>query len=336
MQMVLGNDTVGELDRRSRREAEMLVASLPGRAARAPRLALDPVTTSAVRAWCEAMGEQSCCTTSSVLMQVAPAATLQVWTFPPVSPDRAVDGPSLPGDFDTELRRRLAQLGYPAALATKCDFEFEHPIEIGMTISATQHYTGSSVEKTTAIGRGFFVDSEATYQAHSGVILGRVRVSVFHFEPVSATTLQHPKQVLADEQHRSHGSPGEIAPGARFDRVEIPLTTTQIVAGALATRDLYPVHHDRDFARAHGSRDIVLNIQTTSGLLTRVVREWTGAKRLRTFKLRLRAPACANSVLGVDGCVSGLHEGIAQVTVTASTEDGCHAEALADVQLDEE
>ena len=35
--------------------------------------------------------------------------------------------------------------------------------------------------------------------------------------------------------------------------LEIPITTTMIVAGAIASRDFMPVHHDRDYANNQGS-----------------------------------------------------------------------------------
>ena len=319
---------------RCREQAEDLVATLRGRAACAPRTALDPVSASAIRTWCEAMGERAWAATSNELLRIAPPATLQLWTFPPLAPERALDGPSLPGDLDTELRRHLAELGYPATLATAFEYEFARPIEVGTTITATQHYLGSSAEKETAIGRGFFVTSEAEYVSQDDTIIGRVRSTVFQFEAASSTTLGEPRQMLLPGQRTGHGSPGEVALDARFETVEVPLTTTQIVAGALATRDLYPVHHDRDFARAHGSRDMLMSIPTTCGLLARIVGEWTSAARLVTLKVRLRAPAYANSILSVEGHVSRLEDGIAEVKMTACTEDGVHAEAVAQVDAE--
>ena len=63
----------------------------------------------------------------------------------------------------------------------------------------------------------------------------------------------------------------ERAPDAAPDRL-LPLpfalrvTSTRIVAGAIASRDFMPVHHDRDYARAQGAPDIFMNILTTNGL----------------------------------------------------------------------
>ena len=62
--------------------------------------------------------------------------------------------------------------------------------------------------------------------------------------------------------------------------MEIPVTTTLIVAGAIASRDYMPVHHDRDFANSQGSKDIFLNILTTNGLCVRFLHDWAGPEAM--------------------------------------------------------
>ena len=117
----------------------------------------------------------------------------------------------------------------------------------------------------------------------------------------------------------------------RSRRVEVPVTATQIIAGALATRDFYPVHHDPAFARAQGNADIVMNILTTNGLLARVVGEWTGAARLRRLVTSLRAPASPGQAFRICGGVES--NAGAEVVVSARAEAGSaiHAEAEATV-----
>lgn len=56
----------------------------------------------------------------------------------------------------------------------------------------------------------------------------------------------------------------------------VPLDRSTIVATALATRDYQPVHHDPDYARAGGSKDIFMNILTSQGLVGRYVTQWAG------------------------------------------------------------
>ena len=55
------------------------------------------------------------------------------------------------------------------------------------------------------------------------------------------------------------------------------MTPTFVVSTAIATRDFQDVHHDRDRAVRRGSKDIFLNILTTTGLVQRYVTDWGGA-----------------------------------------------------------
>ena len=72
----------------------------------------------------------------------------------------------------------------------------------------------------------------------------------------------------------------------------LPVTTTVIVAGAIASRDFMPAHHDPDFARAQGAPHMFMNILTTNGYVARYVTDWAGPEaQLRNIKIRLGAPA---------------------------------------------
>ena len=44
----------------------------------------------------------------------------------------------------------------------------------------------------------------------------------------------------------------DIEVGDEVTPLEIAITTTMIVAGAIASRDFMPVHHDRDYANNRG------------------------------------------------------------------------------------
>jgi uncharacterized protein len=85
---------------------------------------------------------------------------------------------------------------------------------------------------------------------------------------------------------------------------ELPITTTLVVSTALATRDFQDVHHDRDLAVVQGSKDVFLNILTTTGLVQRYVGEWAGhAATIRGCELRLGAPAYPGDTLRFSGQV---------------------------------
>jgi hypothetical protein len=105
-----------------------------------------------------------------------------------------------------------------------------------------------------------------------------------------------------------------VLPGWRPDERDVPgalpewslqVTPTVIVSTAIATRDFYPVHHDRDFAVRGGSADIFLNILTTTGLVQRYVTDWAGPQALvRAVWIRLGVPCYAGDTLTFAGRVA--------------------------------
>jgi hypothetical protein len=78
-----------------------------------------------------------------------------------------------------------------------------------------------------------------------------------------------------------------------------------IVSTALATRDFQDVHHDRDLAVERGSKDIFVNILTSTGLVQRYVTDWAGPRALvRGISIRLGVPAYPYDDLTFTGAVA--------------------------------
>jgi uncharacterized protein len=103
-------------------------------------------------------------------------------------------------------------------------------------------------------------------------------------------------------------------PGALPELV-LDVTPTLIVSTAIATRDFYPVHHDRDFAVRGGNSDIFLNILTTTGLVERYVTDWAGPEAIvRSISIRLGAPCYAGDTLTFSGQVKDNDERVVAVT----------------------
>jgi len=97
------------------------------------------------------------------------------------------------------------------------------------------------------------------------------------------------------------------------------------VSTAIATRDFYPVHHDRDLAVQRGSEDIFLNILTTTGLVQRYVTDWAGPEAIvRAVSIRLGVPCYAGDTLTFSGRVTGTEGGEFVVAVTGSCSLGSH------------
>jgi uncharacterized OB-fold protein/acyl dehydratase len=94
------------------------------------------------------------------------------------------------------------------------------------------------------------------------------------------------------------------APGA-LPEWSLQVTPTVVVSTAIATRDFYPVHHDRDFAVRGGSADIFLNILTTTGLVQRYVTDWAGPEAIvRAVSIRIGVPCYAGDTLTFAGRVT--------------------------------
>jgi acyl dehydratase len=110
----------------------------------------------------------------------------------------------------------------------------------------------------------------------------------------------------------------------------LPVTSTVIVAGAIASRDFMPAHHDADFARAQGAPHMFMNILTTNGYIARYVTDWAGPQaQLRTIKIRLGAPAIPGQALRFSGRVEQVNdegdERVIEVAVRAANDLGDHA-----------
>jgi uncharacterized protein len=122
-----------------------------------------------------------------------------------------------------------------------------------------------------------------------------------------------------------------VLPDWRPDRpgtlpeLTIDVTPTVVVATALATRDFYPVHHDRDFAERGGAKDIFLNILTTTGLVQRYVTDWAGPDAVvRAISIRLGVPCYAGDTLTFSGTSAETADGDRLVTVTGTCSLGDH------------
>ncbi len=126
--------------------------------------------------------------------------------------------------------------------------------------------------------------------------------------------------------------------GTELSPLKINVTATVVVAGAIATRDFMPVHHDRDYANTQGAPNIFTNIMTDNGYCSRFLTDWAGPEAMvRRLAIRLGAPACAGSTLVYSGAVTGKSqvdgEGLVEVAFRAALETGEHLSGTATIGL---
>jgi len=129
-----------------------------------------------------------------------------------------------------------------------------------------------------------------------------------------------------------------IRVGDTITPMRIDVTATVVVAGAIASRDFMPVHHDRDYANSQGSPNIFMNILTDTGYCSRFLTDWAGPEAmLRRVAIRLGVPAYARSVLEYAGTVTGKSqlddEGLVEVEFRATNDSGDHLSGTAVVGL---
>ena len=129
-----------------------------------------------------------------------------------------------------------------------------------------------------------------------------------------------------------------IRVGDPITPMTIDVTATVVVAGAIATRDFMPVHHDRDYAASQGSPNIFMNIITDNGYCSRFLTDWAGPEAMvRKVAIRLGAPSHPGSTLDFTGTVTGKSrqggQGIVEIEFRATNDRGDHLSGTAVIGL---
>ncbi|MDV7222022.1 MaoC family dehydratase [Streptomyces prunicolor] len=113
--------------------------------------------------------------------------------------------------------------------------------------------------------------------------------------------------------------------GDELPPLEIEITRTLIVAGAVASRDYQDVHHDAEAARQKGSPDIFMNILTTNGLVGRYITDHFGpGATLRKVAIRLGAPNYPGDTMVLTGRIEETDGDTATVRVLGANGIGRH------------
>jgi acyl dehydratase len=126
----------------------------------------------------------------------------------------------------------------------------------------------------------------------------------------------------------------DVSVGDELPSLDVPITPTAIVAGALASRDYQDVHHDRDLAVERGSKDIFMNILTTNGYVGRFVTDWAGPEALlKRVDIRLGAPNYPNDTMKLTGRVKEKSDGVVTVEITGANSLGNHVTGTVRLEL---
>ncbi len=128
----------------------------------------------------------------------------------------------------------------------------------------------------------------------------------------------------------------ETEVGMELPGLSIDISTTLVVAGALASRDFTPVHHDKAAAQAAGMQDVFMNILTTNGLVGRYVTDWAGPDAvLKGVSIKLGTPNLPGDTMRMSGQVSAKNDDdhSVEVSVTGSNSWGDHVTATVKLDL---
>jgi acyl dehydratase len=129
-----------------------------------------------------------------------------------------------------------------------------------------------------------------------------------------------------------------IQVGDQLTPLVVDVTATVVVAGALATRDFMPVHHDRDYANLQGAPDIFMNILSSNAYCSRFLTDWAGPDTMvRRLSIRLGVPNMPGTTLTFTGSVVGTSvrdgEGVVEVELRGTNDLGDHVIGTAELTL---
>ena len=299
-----------------------------------------------IRHWCDAMEDHNPVYTDPAAAAaswhggiVAPPAMLNAWTMPglPGRPARQMEEDPAGACYSD-----LDAAGYTSVVATNSDHEYTRYLRLGDLVHGKGVVEDVSEEKTTALGVGHFVTTRTEYVNQDGDPLGGMRFRILKFRPGTGRAAQSGGETAQAERELPAGAPqspqtlraADVAAGNVLPPCTIPITPTLIVATAIASRDYQDVHHDRDLAIQRGSKDIFMNILTSSGLSARWVTDWAGPEaRLCSLKIRLGAPNYPGDAMVMAGKVSTLTDKVAEVEFAGMNALGPHVMGTIQVEL---
>jgi acyl dehydratase len=317
-----------------------------------PDVARDPVNTAMIRHWCDAMTDANPVYTDPDFAAkslhagiVAPPAMLNAWTMPGLPGRRG-------GDPGMNPLRALDAAGFTSVIATNSEHEYVRYLRPGDLLHGYSELVDVSEQKRTALGLGHFVTSRTTYHTQTGEQVGRMFFRLLKFRPGTGRSASSgtgrpapPAATSADSPPARELPPrpprrettlraAEVAAGDALAPCPVPITTTLIVAAAIASRDYQDVHHDRDAALRRGTPDIFMNILTSSGLVARYVTDWAGPEALLTaLRIELGAPNYPGDTMLLEGRVAKAEADRALVAIRGRNRLGDHVTGTVELRL---
>lgn len=324
------------------------------------RPAREQVNETMIRHWCEAMSDYNPVYTDAAFAAssvhrgiVAPPAMLDTWMMPGLGPRTAQISEAGEPVGMVPVMEMLDAAGFTSIIATNTIHEYDRYLRPGDRLQVRSAVTRVSSEKATAVGVGHFMTAETQLVDQDGSRVGRMEFRVLKFKPgtgsipTAADFPDAPNLELRSSPAIDPAQPARRETTRRFEDVKVgdllapcpvPITRTQIVAGAIASRDFEPVHHDVEIARKRGSPDIFMNIMTTGGLTCRYVTDWAGPEAIvKKMSIRLGIPNFPGDIMTYEGQVDTAERrdgvGIIVVGVRGVNRLGDHVSGSLELEL---
>ncbi|MEH6584413.1 MAG: hypothetical protein V7754_20940 [Halioglobus sp.] len=95
----------------------------------------------------------------------------------------------------------------------------------------------------------------------------------------------------------------DVAVGESLGALQLDISSTDVIAGAMASRDYSPLHHDYHYVTEEaGHRDIFLNTPHQAALLEKYLSDWSGpGGRLGRMRFTMKASIYAGDSIILDG-----------------------------------
>jgi 3-oxo-4,17-pregnadiene-20-carboxyl-CoA hydratase beta subunit len=126
----------------------------------------------------------------------------------------------------------------------------------------------------------------------------------------------------------------DVQIGDELPPLDVPVTATLVVAGALASRDFQEVHHDSETAKRSGAKDVFMNILTTGGIVGRFITDWAGPETIiKKVSIRLGVPNYPHDTMRLSGRVAAIEGDRIEVAIRGTNNLGDHVIGTVHIEL---
>lgn len=182
---------------------------------RGPYNAWNEVTRTHIWQWCRAMGDDNplylddeyrAGTEFDKDKVVAPPTMMQMWTMRDA---RGLQGPGSTEQMPYEILNIMEEYGYAGVMAVSYDQTFHRYIEEGDEVHSYSTIVNITEEKTTGVGKGFFVTERAEFVDQNEECFAEALITYFQFQapkkPAGAKT-QAPGKINRVHPVENHDS----------------------------------------------------------------------------------------------------------------------------------